>query len=112
MGRRTSIFRGSRASTVLRDSQYAAVSKQQQQDIFPSITRSSHNRVSLRDTISQFQKCPIFRTAHLSPSGGENTLGLCIEEPWREIKHSTVHFPIDQEAVVIQTAGGLGSSAP
>lgn len=39
-------------------------------------------------------------------------LGLRTEEPWREMKHSTVHFPIDQEAVVIQTAGGLGSSAP
>lgn len=39
-------------------------------------------------------------------------LGLRTEGPWREMKHSTVHFPIDQEAVVIQTAGGLGSSAP
>lgn len=40
-------------------------------------------------------------------------LGLAMEEPWREIKHNAVHFPMDCEDVVIQTAGfGQGRSVP
>lgn len=39
--------------------------------------------------------------------------GLAMEEPWREIKHNAVHFPIDWEDVVTQTARfGQGSSVP
>lgn len=52
-------------------------------------------------------------TDHLGPLGGENTLGSAMEEPWREIKHNAVHFPIDWEDVVIHTASfGQGSSVP
>lgn len=40
-------------------------------------------------------------------------MGIAMEEPWRDIKHNAVHFPIDWEDVFIRTAGlGQGSSVP
>ena len=40
-------------------------------------------------------------------------MGLAIEEPWREMKHSAVHFPIVWQDVVMWTAGfGWGNSVP